>query len=162
MASLREKVKASQTLNGVSPSLALAPDQNAHVPSLGVNITGDVHNASGAKISELSKEVGITALARRVKNDHGLVGVVCDGAEELAGISSDEAAAVLAEAVEGGVAAGGSNGVGGNVDADGMLENGREGDGEETGAGVGVDEVLDGLLGLGGNGGIFSAGGSGG
>lgn len=143
MTRLGKKVKASQTLNLIPLALPLAPDQDAHVARLGVHVAADVDDPPGAEAAQLGEKVGVAALARGVEDDGGLVRVVGDALEELAGVGGDELAAVLAEAVEGGVLARRGDGVGGDVDAGGVLEDGGEGDCEEAGAGVGVDEVLD-------------------
>lgn len=143
MTRLRKEIKPPQTLNLIPLTLPLAPNQNTHVPRLRMHITTNIHNPPGPKAAQLAEEIRVAALARGVEDDGGLFGVVSHALEELAGVGGDELAAVLAEAVEGGVLARGGNGVGGDVDAGGVLEDGGEGDCEEAGAGVGVDEVLD-------------------
>lgn len=144
MSRLREEIETSQALNLISLAFSFAPHQDSHVASLGMNIAADVDDPLGSKASQLAEEIGVTTLARGVKDDGRLVGVVGDVLEELAGVSSNELAAVFAEAVELGIVAGRGDGVGGDVDARGVLEDGGQGDCEEARAGVGVDEVLDG------------------
>ena len=143
MSRLRKEIKAPQALNLISPPLALAPDQDTDVARLRMHVAADVDDPPGAEAPQLAEEVGVAPLARGVEDDGGLIGVVLDALEELAGVGGDELAAVLAEAVEGGVLARRGDGVGGDVDARGVLEDGGQGDCEEAGAGVGVDEVLD-------------------
>lgn len=143
MSRLREEIKASQALNLISLALSLAPYQNSHVASLGMHITADVDNPLGCKAPQLSQEIGVAAFTRGIQDDSRLVGVVRNILEELASVGGDELAAVLAEAVELGVVARGGDGVGGDVDARGVLEDGGQGDCEEARAGVGVDEIFD-------------------
>ena len=145
VACLREEIKAPQTLNLIPPPLALSPDEDANVPCLCVHVAAHVHDTPGPEIAELGQEIGVAALARRVKHDHSLIRVILDVAKQLTRIGGDEAAAVIAEAVELGVAAGVGDGVGGDVDASRVLEDARQGDGEEPRAGIGVDEELDGV-----------------
>lgn len=109
-----------------------------------MHITADIDDSLGSKAPQLAEEIGVTTLARGIQDNGCLIGIVGDVLEELAGVSGDELAAVLAEAVELSVVAGGVDGVGGDVDACGVLEDGGQGDCEESRAGVGVDEVLDG------------------
>lgn len=144
MSRLREEIKPSQALNLISLTLALAPHQNPHIASLCMHIAADVDNPLRSKVPQLSQEIGVAAFTRGIQDDSRLVSGVGDVLEELACVGGNEFAAVLTEAVELGVLAGGGDGVGGDVDARRVLEYGGQGDCEEARAGVGVDEVLDG------------------
>lgn len=143
MTRLGKEIKTPQTLNLIPLTLPLAPNQDTHVPCLRMHITTNVHNPPGPEAAQLAQEICVAAFTRGIEDDSRLFGVVSDALEELAGVGGDELAAVLAKAVEGGVLARGGDGVGGDVDAGGVLEDGGEGDCEEARAGVGVDEVLD-------------------
>ncbi|KAI6756320.1 hypothetical protein HG530_012056 [Fusarium avenaceum] len=122
---LGEEIKTPKALNLVPLSFSFAAHQDANISSLRMH------------------EIGIATLAGRVKNNDGLVAVVCNALEELTSIGGDELAAILAHAIQGGIAACIGDRVSGNVNADRVLEERGESDSEETGARVSVDEVLD-------------------
>lgn len=121
-----------------------------------MHITTHIHHPCRLKRQQLSQKPLITPFPRRINHNHALIPIpilLLRFRENIGCVPGRESG--VGYGVEGGVEGCGGDGGGGDVDAEGGGEEGRESYGEEAGAGVGVYEVFDRFLG-------FAGGGSGG
>lgn len=144
MPRLRKEIKPPNTLN-IIPGLQLRIPlhHNRHIPRLRMHITTNVDDAPRPKRQQLPQEVLAAPFARGIDDEQRLLGRIRHVLEEGGGVVGGEAG--VGEVIGAGVVAGGGDGVGVDVDAEAGFEEWREGDGEEAGAGVGVEEVFDGV-----------------
>jgi hypothetical protein len=147
VARLREEIEATHALDLVHARAVLqTANQPTNISGLGVNVAADIAEPLGAVVHELRDERLVAALPGRV-DDHGrLVGgelLLVEGVEQGVGVAGDESHRVFGQVVKAGVFAGEIDGLLADVDSDGLVEHRREGDGEESGAAIGVDHVLD-------------------
>lgn len=147
MRRLREKVKPLQTLYPILGAPFLPSHQHPDIPRLGVHIAAHIHHPPRAELQHLPQKLRVTAFARRINDHNRLIGVIAPdhlGAEDGSGCRGQEGRFFGGDVVEAGVFRGGLDGGWSDVDAGGGDEEGGKGYGEEAGAAVGVDEVLDG------------------
>ena len=119
------------------------------IAHLGGGVTGDVDDFTGLVGEELVEEVSAASFSGRVDDDGGLYGGVGDVLEELFGGGGDEDR--VGDVVGGGIASCPVCGGFRDFDTGDFLEVLGEGEGEKSGAAVGVEEkalsTAGGLLG---------------
>lgn len=147
MARLWEEVEATHALDLIHTRAAIqATNQPSDISGLSVDVAADVAQSLGAVVHQLRDEGLVAAFPGRVDDHSRLVGgelLLIESVEQSVGISRDESHRVFGQVVEAGVLAGEVDGLLADVDSDRLVEHRREGDGEEAGAAVGVDHVLD-------------------
>lgn len=123
----------------IDEAVSLVAEQ-AEVADLGGGVAGDIDEAGRAKGGELLDELLSAAFAGWVDDDCGLVGWGIDPGEDRFGGGRKEGG--IGDAVGGGVLARPFAGGFGHFDSADGLEAVGEGEGEEAGAAVGIDEVV--------------------
>ncbi len=151
MRRLREEIQSAQALQDVllpcaSPLrvLGAALEDDANITRLRMHVTGDVHDSGRAERDHLFNEAGVGAFARGVDDERGAVAREgLHAGEDVCGVAGHEGDPGRREqgGVERGVMLGRADGLGGELDPGDGCEVSREGEGEETRAAVGVDEV---------------------